>query len=209
MRPIYGLVLMVFVQFSCKNEVLNAFEEANQSLLDSIAIYDTLNSHLFEQLDPNELRMRKAEGEFSALVYYGFKKQNQSIDRVIQLISEKAVNRNDRTVSTRYLVKAGKAEEIRTETNNLLSYVEVGSPYHYDLPEAAKQLIWSINDYKKSDNETWAESKFLNMPMIASKSLLNRFKLNNSKASALILLDLKQEIIYNENNNSIIDNESE
>ncbi|MEM9887487.1 MAG: hypothetical protein AAF849_16445 [Bacteroidota bacterium] len=209
MKSIYGLVLIVLVQFSCKNEVLNAFEEANQSLLDSIAIYDTLNSHLFEQLDPNALKMRKAEGEFSALVYYGFKKQNQAIDRVIQLISEKAVNRNDRTVSTRYLVKAGKAEEIRAETNDLLLYAESESPHDYDLPEAAKQLIWSINDYEKSDNETWAESQFLNMPMIASKSLLNRFKLNNCKASALILLDLKQKIIYDKNNNSVIDNESE
>jgi len=171
--------------FSCKNEVLEAFEDENNLILDSIEIYNSLSNRLLEQIWSDDVKIKSEYAEF---IYFIIEDQNKQIDSLLILLQEKAVNRNDRTVSTKYLVKQGRADELRKQNRELVEEIE-----RVDLlaiPQAAKKLfLESIT----GNSENWANQKFKNMPMIVSVTFLNRWKLNNSKASTLILLKLKDK----------------
>jgi len=186
----YLFLSIAAIQLSCENQVVEAFKNLNQTIIDSIALYDSLNNRLFQEI--NIANIQSSEQEYITQVYFDIQQHNQFIDSVIALMNQNAVNQQDRRVSTKYLIKEGNANRIKKELNELVLHLE--SIHVFEIPEHAKQMFWSINDYNTDSGKTWAEDKFNNMPLMVTQTTLNRFKLNNTKASALILLDIKERM---------------
>lgn len=186
------LLLPIFImsmQFSCKNQILEKVANHGEILADSIAIYDELAQKYLVEIQVNQ----SSESNYANFVYNGLQSHNHLMDSVLYLITGKSVNLSDRKVSTEYLINQGYANRIRQEINELLLEIEVFS--EVDVPERAKIILWGINDGMEKTEMDWANSKFKNMPFALSKTTLRQWQLNNSKACALILLDLRERML--------------
>ncbi|MEM0994149.1 MAG: hypothetical protein AAGI49_14010 [Bacteroidota bacterium] len=185
----YGFCLLIIecLVISCKNQTLQNIADHGQMLADSSAIYDDLSKRYVAAIQMNQT----SKSAYANFVSTTVQAHNELIDSIIQVMSERAVNLNDRTVSTKYLVEQENAVYIRQAINELVLELEAAS--ELDLPQRAKILFWEINDGLQEENDNWASSKFKNMPFALSKTTLQQWQFNNSKACALILLDLRQK----------------
>ena len=190
-QSVFWLFLAMLIQVSCENQILEKIANHGVALADSAAIYNQLSDKYLAEIQMNQTVTR----DYANFVYTKFQNHNQLMDSVIVLITEKAVNLNDRKVSTNYLVQQGNANIIRQELNELILEIEDFS--ELKVPERAKLILWGINDGIEDAGTDWASSKFKNMPFALSKTTLRQWQMNNSKACALILLDLRERTIQN------------
>jgi hypothetical protein len=185
MRTLFFGLIVWGSCYSCRNETLQSFERLYISLQDSVAHYEGLSENYLAQLAPNN----RAERNYALLVSRSIQRQNKHIDSLIQQLSNEAVNLNDRTVSTKYLVETEAAERVQKATTALTRQLAAEHPTR--LPEAARVLLLTMNEQSNSDDRPWATQRFQNVPMAVSRAKLQQWKYQNSKAKALILLDLK------------------
>ncbi|MEM1325819.1 MAG: hypothetical protein AAGI23_07695 [Bacteroidota bacterium] len=177
----FGLGCCMACCFSCRNETLQSFERLYVSLQDSVAHYDNLSAKYLSEIESEER-------EYARRLDLAIDSQNGQIDSLIQVISDEAVNLNDRTVSTEYLVENNAAEHIRNANNDLLTLLIAEHPNRF--PTAARTLMSLMNENSSGDDRSWAEQRFLNIPMAVSRAKLQQWKYQNSKARTLTLLDL-------------------
>ncbi|MEL6717638.1 MAG: hypothetical protein AAFP82_02900 [Bacteroidota bacterium] len=182
---------LLSLQFSCKNQILEKIAHQGEVLADSVMIYNELSDKYLSEIQMSQMDT----SAYANFVYTSLQNHNYLMDSVIDLLTEKAVNLNDRKVSTKYLVKEGHADHIRQEINERILEIEDFS--ELELPERAKLILWRINDGMEDAATDWASSKFKNMPFALSKTTLRQWQLNNSKACALILLDLRERMAQN------------
>ncbi len=215
MINIMYLVLTALLALNVSAEIFNAFKVVDKGLVDSNTAYDKANDPLpalivegakkkpeFQKYADRVPAVRQAGKEFTDyveslidhMVDDGGNKNGvvddgdyETYRNVVDLKGQK-----DKDVTTRFLVKDGKGEELKDKINEyrakFLALVDEDKRAEMEakIPLQIDDESWknSIDKSKKS----WADFNFRQMPLQATLPILNKF-INDAKASEATVLN--------------------
>lgn len=215
MINIMYLVLTALLALNVSAEIFNAFKVVDKGLVASNIAYDNANNPLPELIATSAKKkpeyqkyadrvpaVRAASKEFTDYV-------QEIIDHMIDQSGDKDGSisdgdfetyknvtdykgQKDKDITTRYLVKEGKGEELKAKIEEsrqkFLAQVDENKRAEIDakIPLHIDDVSWknSIDKSKKS----WADFNFRQMPLGATLPILNKF-INDAKASEATVLN--------------------
>lgn len=179
MKNIIMLVLVVLTFGSCRNaslSVKNSFSVKNKEILDSLKIYENDNQALLDLIDFDNIQNDSLGNLF--MVNLLIVKLNTQLEDAIKLISESAESPNDLNVSYAVLIKNNTDENIKSNSISLMeslrSYQKI-----YGFEDS---LIDGISPKEENYSmDDWVKKNFYQLPVYASISILNKWRLENEK----------------------------
>lgn len=201
------LVLTALLALNVSAEIINAFFLVDKGLTKSKSAVETTNASIFEAIkkqaeayevySPLAEKAKDATALSKEFVDYVQDLREELISEAGGLNNEgEPVRKKDKDIPTRLLVKEGKGEALRLlvlETRaKMLDLLEEDSVRQ----EMAASIPLNIQDVPESQNKSWSEYNFNQMPVAACLPMLRKFQ-NDARATETTILNyLLKETTY-------------